>query len=520
MKKNRPFSMAAGFLLMAMFVLTGSPISAQDMMRKSMELRVGGSDLIRTPYPVQRVSIADPDIADVVVLSPRELYIYGKKVGYTSLILWQGEESKTLLDVVVTLDLTSLKEKIHQLYPKEDIQVYASDTGIILSGTVSGPEVVEQVIRLTRTFMPQMGEDGPGGGTGRSGQGITNLLKIGAVQQVLLEVRVAEVTRNWDKELQAGMGLEKLGKDFTGSFGTTNVFTPIENTFINANFPTAIEQSGVFDGTVDGLIQNPGSLLFNFAGNAANIFLDIDNFNLFFRFLESEGLARTLAEPRLVTLSGQEASFLAGGEFPIPVPQDLGEITITFKEFGVSLKFIPVVMSDGKISLRVAPSVSEITSVSIIPAGIQGTNFNVPNLATRRLETTVEMYDGQTLALAGLLQDNFRETIEKIPGLGDIPVLGALFRSSSYRQEKTDLLIAVTPHLVKPVPEGSLQFPGEYFKIPNRYEFYLEGRLEGRRFPEDPSAFKEHSYLEAPLPGDEKGGLEGDFGFRPVAGNQ
>ncbi len=254
----------------------------------------------------------------------------------------------------------------------------------------------------------------------------------------------------------------------------------------------------------------------NFAGNAANIFLHIDNFQTALRFLESNGLARTLAEPRLVTMSGQEASFLAGGEFPIPVPQDLGQITIEFKQFGVALRFTPVVLSDGKISLRVAPSVSEIASTSVIPAGIQGTNFIVPNLSTRKLETTVEMYDGQTLALGGLLQDNLRETIEKVPGLGDIPILGALFRSSGYRQMKTDLLIAITPHLVKPVQEGSIRFPGEALQPPNAYEFYLEGRLEGKRPFDDKSAFGRHAYLTEGAAALREGGLDGDFGYQPV----
>ena len=312
---------------------------------------------------------------------------------------------------------------------------------------------------------------------------------------MLLEVKVAEVTRNWDREFKAGIGLEGLGKNVTGAVGTGNVFTPDRDAFINADFPGAPEQSGIYEGAIDGLIQNPGSLFMNFAGNAANIFLHIDDFQTALRFLETNGLARTLAEPRLVTMSGQEASFLAGGEFPIPVPQDLGQITIEFKQFGVALRFTPVVLSDGKISLRVAPSVSEIASTSVIPAGIQGANFIVPNLSTRKLETTVEMYDGQTLALAGLLQDNLRETIEKVPGLGDIPILGALFRSSGYRQMKTDLLIAITPHLVKPVKEGSLKFPGEVLQPPNAYEFYLEGRLEGKRPFDEKSAFGRHDFL-------------------------
>lgn len=503
-------------LLAALLMFGLTPAWADNSPRRTLDLKVGGTAFLDAPHAVRRTSVINPDIADIVVISPKELYVYGKNPGYTTLILWEEDQKKTLLDVIVSLDLTALKEKIHGLFPREEIQVHGSETGVLLSGTVSGPEVVEQVLRLTRTFIPALAEvEDSAAGTGFSGGGITNLLNIGGVQQVMLEVKFAEVTRTSDKDWQAGFGLEKLGRDFQGAFGVGNVFTPIENAFINANFPNAPGQSGFFEGAIDGLIQNPSSLLVNFAGNAANVFVQIDNFKLALNMLENEGLARVLAEPRLVTKSGQEASFLAGGEFPIPVPQRDNQITIEFKEFGVALRFTPVVLSDGKISLRVAPSVSQISSVSAIPAGIVGANFIVPNLATRRLDTTVELYDGQTLALAGLLQDDLREQVTKIPGLGDIPILGQLFRSTSYRQQKTDLLIAVTPHLIKPVKEGELRFPGENFRRPNAYEFYIEGRLEGRRPKEQPNISDRHT-LHSVSTRTHKGGLEGSFGYQPV----
>ena len=173
------------------------------------------------------------------------------------------------------------------------------------------------------------------------------------------------------------------------------------------------------------------------------------------------------------------------------------QITVEYKEFGVSLIFTPVVLSDGKISLRVAPSVSDIVSVQEIPSGIIGADFIVPNLSVRKLETTVQLHDGQTLALAGLLQDKFFDRVEKIPGLGDLPILGALFRSSSFQEEKTELMIAVTPHLVKPAEAGSLKFPGDDFQTPNWYEFYLEGRLEGRRPASDGLTAETLSEVEA-----------------------
>jgi pilus assembly protein CpaC len=174
-------------------------------------------------------------------------------------------------------------------------------------------------------------------------------------------------------------------------------------------------------------------------------------------------------------------------------------------------------MSDGKISLRVAPSVSEIVATSTIPSGIVGANFVVPSLSTRKLDTTVQLYDGQTLALAGLLQDNLRETVRKVPGLGDLPIIGALFRSSNFQQNKTDLLIAVTPHIVKPEKEGAINYPGEFIQPPSRFEFYLEGRLEGRRSPGDVSALSQHSFALPMVPMESQGGLEGQFGQEPVS---
>jgi pilus assembly protein CpaC len=513
-----------GALLLAVFMVFSGTAFAQTE-HKTLDLKKGGSDLIKTSYPFKRVSIADPEVADVVVLSPTEIYVFGKKVGYTSIMLWEEGKGKTLVDVVVSLDLTGLKEKLHQLYPDQQIKVYGSETGVVLSGTVSGPEIVDQVLRLTKNFLPkEAAEKGGKGGTGRSGMTITNLLKVGGIQQVMLEVKFAEVSRDSGKDWQAALGQKGLG-NFSGAASSSgSVLTPLNITETHPSPALLADGSlgSAISGTVDGIIQNPGSLLLNFTGNPANVFVNISNFTAALNLLETEGMARILAEPRLVTQSGQEASFLAGGEFPIPVPQTGAAggttITIKYKEFGVALRFTPVVLSDGKISLRVAPSVSEIASVSQIPAGITGANFNVPNLNTRKLKTTVQLYDGQTLALAGLLQDNLRENVKKIPGLADIPILGQLFRSTGYTHNKTDLLVAVTPHLVKPVKEGSLQFPGEKLREPSAFEFYLEGRLEGYGRPDEKSAFGQHHFGGVqPLPG-EQGGLEGQFGTKSISG--
>jgi pilus assembly protein CpaC len=532
-KKRVRQTLEIGVLIVAAISLFGQFSFAEQVDKRTLELKMGGAELVHTVHPFKRVSIANPEIADLVVLSPTDLYVYAKRVGYTSVILWQeGGAGKTRLDVVVALDLTNLKEKLHLLFPDQQIKVYGTETGIVLAGTVTGPEVVEQVIRLAQQYLPsektsettdekQEGSKKRGYQvTGRSGWGVTNLLKVQGNQQIMLEVKVAEVTRTSQKDMQASLGIGDIDDNFVGAVGIGNVTTPLEVPFgpSMATLPGGLI-GDLIDGTLDGLAQAPNSLLLNFAESTPNVFLNIEDVTVALKFLENEGLARILAEPRLVTQSGQEARFLAGGEFPIPVAQDLNRITIEFKEFGVALVFTPVVLSNGKISLRVAPSVSEITSMSIIPAGIQGADFVVPNLSSRKLETTVELYDGQSLALAGLLQDNIRENAKKVPGLGDIPILGALFRSSNYIQQKTDLLIAVTPHLVKPVTKDTIGYPGQNMEPPNWYEFYLEGRFEGRRPENPPLAENMQSSANVNslrVSDGQTGGLEGDFGYQSV----
>ncbi|MDW7646421.1 MAG: type II and III secretion system protein family protein [Desulfuromonadales bacterium] len=498
---NRRFHvLTLACLATIIWCISGIQALAAEPEKQILPLRLGGSEVISINQPSfnMKVLTSDEEIVHARALKENRIYVRGKKLGYCTITVWDDTKKDVMavIDVTVSLDLTSLKQQLHQLYPDQKIEVYPSETGVVLSGTVSGPEVVEQVLRLTQNFLPKLVEsDSAQGGTGKSESGtqITNLLTVGGIQQVMLEVKMAEVNRNSFKDWQAAIGLADLNENFTGIAGVSEILSPI----------------------TDGLIQSPGSLLVNFAGNPANVFVNIKDFTTALTFLETEGLARTLAEPSLVTQSGQEASFLAGGEFPIPVPQGgtSNAITIEWKEFGVALRFTPVVMSDGKISLRVAPSVSQITGTSAVPAGMEGTTFNVPNLSSRKLETTVQIQDGQTLALAGLLQDNLRESVRKVPVLGDIPILGALFRSTSYQQNKTDLLISVTPHLVKPNKEGSLRYPGENINIPNFFEFYLEGRLEGGRKGDNSSALSQHDFtVSSPI----QGGLEGEFGHQPT----
>jgi pilus assembly protein CpaC len=472
------------------------PARAQDKARQSLELKLGVAESFRPRQPVRTAGVADPAVATASLVGPREITLVGKAVGSTTLILTDENQNRELIDLVVGLDLTGLKNQLHQIYPGQDVEVRPAPSGIVLSGTVSGPEIGEQAVLLASSYLPPTAPP-------HRPYSVTNLLRVGGFQQVLLEVKFAEVARRSTRDWQAALGITGQGQDLQIAAG-------IGGLDVSTGIPPGLNQ---------------GSLLLNFAGNQANIFAKLDDITAALKFLEEEGLARVLAEPRLVTRSGVPASFLAGGEFPIPVlQQNAGgnAVTVQFREFGVSLRFTPVVLSDGKISLQVAPAVSEIANASALnlptgtTTGNAGNVFSIPSLTTRKLETTVELYDGQTLALAGLLQDTLRESAKKIPGLGDLPILGSLFRSANFIQNKTDLLIAVTPHLIKPNREGTLTYPGEFMQVPSRFEFYLQGRLEGARAPNDIPALSQHGFAARRLPLDQKGGLEGDFGHEPL----
>jgi pilus assembly protein CpaC len=511
---------------------TGSIAGAQEW-GDSIELSSGDTrNYVSKHHPLKRVVVGDPSMVHVDVIAKDEIVLVGRQMGQSKILLRDDTGNTTTLNIFVSPDVSLLKRRIHQLFPNQDIKIYSNNNGVILGGTVTGAEIIEQVLRVANQVLTtptgggprpikvgdkvkktaakdelatviaqeqiisaRTGGKGGGASTGTSSPQIINLMKIGGPQQVMLEVKFAEVNRSSGRDLQAAFKLGGLSDDFGGAAGVGRLGKDQFNALgdvIGTEIPEEI-------------LGAAGDLLVNLAGldATANIFLNIGNFSLAMEFLESESLARLLAEPRLVTQSGQEASFLAGGEFPYQTVSD-NDVSINFKEFGVGLKFTPIIGSDGMVTLRVSPSVSEITQLVETSTGPQ------PVLSTRKLNTTVNLRDGQTLVLAGLLEDKLREIVSKVPMFGDLPILGPLFRSSSYQQDKTDLLIAVTPHIVKPVREGEISFPGEFLKPPSRLEFYLEGRLEGRRTAEDPSILSQHSFVtETAMDG---GGMEGEFG--------
>lgn len=399
---------------------------------------MGKSRVLETPVPIKRASLANPDVADTVILSPTQVYLTGKTVGVTNLTLWQDRDQVfAIYDVVVTPDLGRLKLELHRTLPEEtNLQVRASHDHITLAGTVSSSTALARALDLAEAFAPKK---------------VVNLLQVGGVQQVMLEVRVAEMNR----EL-----LRRLGVNFSGQGGEGFAVTALDAL-------TALSGPGALLGPLFQSVSPSVNAAFRFPTGSTT-------WTGFIDALQEQNLIKILAKPTLVSLSGQEAAFLAGGEFPIPVPQAFGVTTIQFKKFGVGLTFAPNVLSDKHISMTVAPEVSELDFTNAVT--LQG--FTIPAITTRRASTVIELSDGQSFAIGGLLQDTVRTSISQFPFLGDIPILGALFRSTTFQKNETELLIIVTPHLVKPLNMASQPLPTDFYVEPNDFELYLLGFAE------------------------------------------
>jgi pilus assembly protein CpaC len=449
---------------------------------QKLNLVVGKSLVIDTPVAVKRVSLANPEIADTVVISPRQIYLIGKAVGATNMTLWGPDDRVfTIFDVAVSPDLSLLKEKLQEILPGENIKVIAAQDSITLSGEVSSATNLSQALAVTEAFAPKK---------------VVNLTQVAGVHQVMLEVRVAEMSRSLARRLGINFSIVKAGDGFGVSMlnNLTAIVKPTDATL----FPTV----NIADAPFGQAFSSSINALLRFTGSDRT-------WTVFIDALKENGLVKILAEPTLVTLSGQEARFLAGGEFPIPVPQQFNVITITFKQFGVGLSFTPTVLSGDKISMRVAPEVSDLDfSTAIV---LQG--FVVPGLTTRRASTVIELANGQSFAIAGLLRETVREAVAKFPVLGDIPILGALFRSTSFQKNETELIIIVTPHLVKPLDMARQTLPTDQYIEPNDFEWYLLGSLEGSGPGKAPRQERGQS-KDASLGLLKKtGGLEGEFGY-------
>ena len=452
--KQRNVMMVIGLLI----GISGGPaIHAQEMVPgeqrevQRLELTAGKSKVLDLPVAIKRASLANPDVADTVVLSPTQIYLTGKAMGVTNLTLWnESGKMMGMYDVVITPDLTRLKENLHKSMPDEkNILVMASHDNITLSGTATSAVNMTRAMNIAEAYAPKK---------------VVNSLQVGGVQQVMLEVRVAEMNR----ELVRRLGINATALTPQG-FGMTalNQLT----TMLGGN-----SFAGISGGVTNALTNTLN--LSQQATSAVNGAFQFQTGNItwsgFVDALQQENIIKVLAKPTLIALNGQEAAFLAGGEFPIPVPQAFGLITIQFKKFGVGLVFTPNIMDKKHISLQVAPEVSELDFQNALRT--QG--FIVPAITTRRASTTIELADGQSFAIGGLMRDNVKEIINKYPGLGDIPILGALFRSTSFQKNETELLIIVTAHLVKPLDMTAQTLPTDYYEEPNDFEFYLMGYAE------------------------------------------
>ena len=414
---------------------------------------VGESTIVKAPWPTVRVAITDPTIANVEVLTPEQVLLQGIKVGSTDLIVWNEDESQVQQwKVQVKLDTARYKEKLNELFPDASLQVSESGETLIVTGLLRSSEQAEQL----HDFLD------------KSGTTYVDMTSVAGVQQVQLEIRIAEVSRLALRSL--GINIFHTGDDYfggsrLGGLGGGDIGVPA-GTLVGDTMPFQLMTPAL-----------PSASVTIFAG------IPRANLEIFLQALAENQYMRLLANPTLVALSGEEASFLAGGEFPIPVVQGSGgaggsnSVTIQYKEYGVRVTFRPVVLGDGTIRLYAAPEVSTLSDIGSVD--ISG--FKVPALITRKAETTLELNSGQTFAMAGLLQNTTEAVNSRIPGLGDLPILGPLFRSVRYQKKETELVVLVTATLVEPMSLAEVPpLPGFLHSDPNDWEFYLEGRLESK----------------------------------------
>lgn len=435
-----------------------------------LDLGVGKSKVVDLPTSIKRASLANPDVADTVVISPKQIYLTGKAIGVTTLTLWkESGELYSVFDISVTPDLSQLREQLHKILPDEKgILVTATHDHVTLSGTVSSLARQSKALEVAEPYAPKK---------------VVNLLQVGGAQQVMLEVRVAEMNR----DLIRRIGVNMNGVGAGNNFGVTAL-----------NNLTSLSGPGALDGPMSQFVTGAVNALVRFQTG------DI-TWTSFIDALKEEDVVKVLAKPTLVAVSGQEAQFLSGGEFPFPVPQAFGVVTIQYKKFGVGLAFTPTVLSDNRISMAVSPEVSELNFTNSLQ--LQG--FVIPTITTRRATTVVDLADGQSFAIAGLLRDNVREQVQKFPFLGDIPVLGTLFRSSNFQKNQTELVIIVTPHFVKPLDMAQQTLPTDTFIEPNDWEFYLMGWTDGIGYA--PKA-KQQARDGRPAEATVSRRLDGDFG--------
>ena len=430
-----------------------APAQVPGLHAGTLEVPLNKSQVVNADRPIAKAMIGNDQIADILPLTDRSIYVLGKKMGTTSLTLYDARGRViAVMDVAVGPDVETLQTQIDDMVPGEKILARMSNESIVLTGTVSSPAAAQRADQLARTY---------------AGEKVVNLISVGSSQQVMLEVQFAEVNRSSGKEIGLSVFGNSAGGSFSGVAGRGSSLVPDPNT--GGGILKLDSITGMF-----GIFRQDFSL----GGLSLQGILNA---------LETKGQSRTLAKPTLIALSGERASFLAGGEFPIPVAQGGGgatagnaAITVEFKTFGVSLAFTPTVLTDSTINMIVEPEVSEIDpSASLTLGGI-----TIPGLRTRRVSTTLELRDGESFAIAGLLQHDTKVNISQLPILGSLPIIGALFRSTKYQKGETELLIIVTPHLVAPIKPSQVRLPTDRVAEPNQAKTFLMGQpYEQRELP-------------------------------------
>ena len=404
--------------------------------------------VVESDVPFTELSIANPGIADISSLSDRTIYVLGKEPGRTTLTLL-GADGRliTNVEVHVSPDMAEFKERLTQILPGENIEVRTANDGIVLSGTVSSIARLDRALDLAQRYAPDR---------------VSNLMTVGGTQQVMLKVRFAEMQRSVSKALSSSLSLSGFALDndlsITGGTGTGGV-----GSLPSTTTPGAVVAA---PNVLTSDAGSNGAFLFGFGAGALNV-------GILLEALETRGVVRSLAEPNLTALSGQEATFLAGGEYPIPIRDEDGGISVEYKPFGVELNFIPRVVDGDVINLELIAAVSAIDTTN----SFQANGISINAFSRRETSTTVEMRDGESFAIAGLLSDDFSDLNGQVPWIGDVPVLGALFRSASYRRNQTELVIIVTPHLVSPTRGAALSLPTDRVRPPTEQDLFLFGRV-------------------------------------------
>lgn len=437
--------LALCFVVINFSANAGGPTGAS---RDIMPIPIFKSRIINLKHTVHRVSVGNPNIGDIKLLPNNELYVLGKKLGSTNIMIWdENERLVDVIDIEITHDLNGLKLRLHEFLPGEKLGVQTSQGHLLISGQASNLQKMNTAVELAKAYAAAAS-------VSKIKSTVLNMMTVGGDHQVMLEVVIAEVQREVARQFDTKFFIFNKGSKLSGG---------------------AAGGGGSFDLDPAAAIDNRG------------FFARYLNDNLMMSFAldvaKQNGLAKVLAEPNVTALSGQSAEFLSGGEFPIPVPGTNGSTTIEYRDFGVGVRFVPTVLDSGQINLNLNIIVSEVSNANSVTLSGGGSNASliVPSIVKRTTSTTVELADGQTIAISGLISDTLRENIDKLPGLGDIPILGQLFTSKSFKSGQSELVILVTPRLVRPFNRKHISLPTDNFVLPSDMEFYLLGKMSHKK---------------------------------------